>query len=45
MAIPISTDHFGPQKVNWGNLFNVCMPKRNKRHKGDMNGVQNIQYA
>lgn len=44
-AISISTDYFSPQKVNWDNLFNVCRPKKNKRHKGDMNGVQNILYA
>lgn len=45
MAISIYTDSFSLQKVNWDNLFNVCRPKKNKGHKGDMNGVQNIQYA
>lgn len=45
MAISTYTDYFSLQKVNWDNLFNVCRPKKNKRYKGNMNGVQNIEYA
>jgi hypothetical protein len=45
MAISIYTDCFSSQKVNWDKLFNVCRPKQSNRHKGDMNGVQNILYA
>jgi hypothetical protein len=44
MAVSMSVDWFSPQKVNWNNMFHVCMSDRDNKHKGDMNGVHNVLY-